>query len=374
MDSRHKPSLSLVSRLLERRQTDSGGDGPAGGGGAFLRPSRLVELDALRGIGALLVMNFHYSTRFQEMFPGAAHVPFHIIGGNYRVLLFFAISGFAIFFSLRHLRHGADFMANRFARLFPAYWGAMLITLTAEHFGHIPSLDIPPLDVLLNFTMLQSFFFVPSVDGAYWTLAIELSFYACTLLLWRTGGLARIETLLLGWLALKWAMFFWNGMPTRVADVLVLQWVPFFGIGMLSYRVWSGQRRWAEQLPAMAALFLTIAGTETPDILLVATIILTCFVAMIEGHLRWLCMRPLTWVGGISYSLYLVHQNVGFVIMLTGNRLGIPPLASYALATVAAFALGTALNRLVERPAGRWLQRRWDQYRAAVPGGSIATA
>ncbi|MET0360479.1 MAG: hypothetical protein ABW048_01880, partial [Sphingobium sp.] len=43
--------------------------------------SRLTELDALRGLGALLVMNFHYSTRFHEMFPAAPHVPFHILGG-----------------------------------------------------------------------------------------------------------------------------------------------------------------------------------------------------------------------------------------------------------------------------------------------------
>lgn len=328
----------------------------------------------MRGIGALLVMTFHYSTRFHEMFPGAAHVPFHILGGNYRVLLFFAISGFAIFFSLRHLSHGVDFVANRIARLIPAYWGAILITLLAEYFGHIPALDVPPFAILVNFTMLQSFFYVPAVDGAYWTLGIELSFYACILCLWRTGGLARFETMLLGWLALKWLMAFWTAMPTRIADLLVLPWVPFFGIGMLSYRVWAGQRTWQQQLPYLAAIFLTLVGTETPDIVLVAGIVSACFVLMVEGHLRWLCVRPLTWVGGISYSLYLVHQNVGFVIMLNSSRHGVPPLVGYALATLAAFALGAALNHFVERPAGRWLQSRWDRYRSVSPARVVAAA
>ena len=61
-----------------------------------LNHGRLTELDALRGIGALCVLIFHYSTRFHELFPQAAHVPFSFPGGNYRVLLFFTISGFAI--------------------------------------------------------------------------------------------------------------------------------------------------------------------------------------------------------------------------------------------------------------------------------------
>ena len=64
-----------------------------------LNHGRLTELDALRGIGALCVLIFHYSTRFHELFPQAAHVPFSFPGGNYRVLLFFTISGFAIFFN-----------------------------------------------------------------------------------------------------------------------------------------------------------------------------------------------------------------------------------------------------------------------------------
>ena len=326
---------------------------------------RLAELDALRGIGAILVMNFHYSTRFQEMFPKAAHVPFHIFGGNYRVLLFFAISGFAIFFTVKHLQYGMDFIVNRFVRLFPAYWGAIIITLTTQYLGDIPALDIALSAILVNFTMLQSFFYLPGVDGAYWTLAIELSFYACMLSLWRIGALRRIESAILGWLALKWVMYFWHGMPTPFAELLVLQWVPFFTIGILTDRIWSGQRRWRDQAPYLMAVLLTIAGTESLDLLLAAIVIISCFALMIEGYLRWLCIRPLIWVGSISYSLYLVHQHVGFVIMLTGNRFGVNPFASYVLAIIVAIALGATLNRLVERPAGKWLQGKWDQYRMA---------
>lgn len=331
------------------------------------RPSRLAELDALRGIGAILVVNFHYSTRFPEMFPHARHVPFHIFGGDYRVLLFFTISGFAIFFTLRHLASMGDFVVNRFARLFPAYWAAMAITLLAEHWGHIPQLQISAGAVLVNLTMLQSYFYIPSVDGAYWTLGVELSFYACMLAMWRIFRLRGLEGLLMLWLCGKWALAYWPDMPTRIVMLFVLKWVGFFALGMMCYRIWAGERSWKEQLPDLGLLLVTIAATDPPDLLLAALVLALVFALMLAGKLRWICVRPLVWVGGISYSLYLVHQNLGFVIMLAGERAGLGPLTTYALALAAAFTLGAAINRWIERPAGRWLLARWEARKGSAP-------
>ena len=42
---------------------------------------------------------FHYTARFPELFPAAAHVPVRLVIGHYSVLVFFAISGFVIAFS-----------------------------------------------------------------------------------------------------------------------------------------------------------------------------------------------------------------------------------------------------------------------------------
>jgi len=117
---------------------------------------RLTELDALRGIGALCVLIFHYSTRFHELFPQASHVPFSFPGGNYRVLLFFTISGFAIFFTLDRIRTVADFVVNRFARLYPAYLVAMLLTLSIEYLAHATQLLIGPVAIFANFTKVAS--------------------------------------------------------------------------------------------------------------------------------------------------------------------------------------------------------------------------
>ncbi|MDX3901681.1 MAG: acyltransferase [Sphingobium sp.] len=333
--------------------------------------SRLTELDALRGIGALGVLIFHYSTRFHAVFPAAAHVPFSFPGGNYRVLLFFAISGFAIFFTLDRIRTVADFLINRFARLYPAYLVAMLMTLSVEYLAHAWTLLVGPAAVLANMTMLQGFAFMPEVDGAYWTLTVEIGFYICMVSLWKVAGLKRLEPLLLGWLALRWLHFAWPGMPERVVMLLVLRYMPFFMIGMLCYRIWSGQRRWRQQAPYAAAALLTVAATETPDIALVAVALLAIFASMMRGWLRWIAVRPLTWLGGISYSFYLIHQHIGFVVMLKANAAGLGPWTAFLLAFLVALTLGALVNRLVERPAADAILTWW-KHRRAVPATGLA--
>jgi peptidoglycan/LPS O-acetylase OafA/YrhL len=86
------------------------------------------------------------------------------------------------------------------------------------------------------------------------------------------------------------------------------------------------------------------------------------FLALINGYLRWLCVAPLLWVGEISYSLYLIHQHIGFTIMLNADAAGWNPLLAYAAAVFAAFLLGWMLNRYVEKPSTRWILARWERF------------
>ncbi len=322
---------------------------------------RLTELDALRGIGALSVVLFHLTTRYPQVFPKADPVPFSFWAGEYRVMLFFALSGFAIFFTLERASGVMDFAVNRFSRLFPAYWAALPLVLAFVWLGDVKPLQITPLAMLANITMLQGFLYLPAIDGAYWTLTVELGFYASMLGLWLLlrKKFDRLEPMLIPWLGLKGLMFVWQGMPSRVAMLLVLQFLPYFVIGMLYYRIWSGQRRWQQQIPYFLAALGVLAWTEALDLFLVGCVLVALFGLVLAGALRFLSVRPLLWLGTISYPLYLVHENIGFVILLKSQAAGLDHWTALALALAVIVPLAAALHYAVEMPASRWISSRW---------------
>ncbi|MCM2335320.1 MAG: acyltransferase family protein, partial [Pseudomonas sp.] len=111
---------------------------------------RVVELDALRGLAALAVVAFHYTTHYQAQVGHAQPLGFGFPFGNYGVHLFFLISGFVIFMTLERTRSPLDFVVSRFSRLFPAYWAAMAVTAAVVYTVGLPGQRLPLRDLLLD--------------------------------------------------------------------------------------------------------------------------------------------------------------------------------------------------------------------------------
>ena len=81
---------------------------------------RLQELDALRGLAALVVVLFHYTSRYDVVFGHNSAPLVSAPWGHFGVNLFFGISGFVIFMTLGRTQTPADFIVSRFSRLYPA--------------------------------------------------------------------------------------------------------------------------------------------------------------------------------------------------------------------------------------------------------------
>lgn len=202
---------------------------------------RLLPLDGLRGLAALLVVGYHYTTRYQELFGHPAPLRLSLPLGHYGVQLFFVISGFVIFMTLERTQDWRDFLVSRFARLFPAYWVAVLLTWLVVWRFSLPGREVPASAMWINLTMLQGWLHAPHVDGVYWTLTVELAFYAMVLCLHALRLLPRLPLVVAGWLC---AMLVSHWAETRLGwrwtdmarTTLLLEHANLFMAGMLLYR------------------------------------------------------------------------------------------------------------------------------------------
>jgi hypothetical protein len=142
-------------------------------------------MDLIRFAAAFMVAGFHLFHRvwLPDYFGGnpellrvgeALHHPFR--WGAVGVPIFFTLSGFVIAFSADGRSAGA-FARSRILRLFPAAWICASLTLTVR-WGETGVAG----DYLRSLVLWPT---GPWIDGVYWTLGIELVFYAaiiCVLL------------------------------------------------------------------------------------------------------------------------------------------------------------------------------------------------
>lgn len=326
----------------------------------------MVTLDVLRGLAAMGVVLFHYTAEYGRRFGIPGDI-LHFEAGALGVDLFFIISGFVIFLSLDKTRCWLDFVVSRFSRLFPAYWSAVLLTFAVVASFGLPGRTVTAGDAFINLSMLEQFFFIPFVDGVYWTLSLELCFYAIMLLLYRADLLRgrRIDVVCGIWLAYI-AVIHMAGiqLPERVQILSISQYGHLFIAGMMLYKLWNAGRDWLRIalvggcLAVEGYFYGSLAGG-------LALVFSFAVIAGVTGHLSWLDRRPLVFLGTISYSLYLIHQNIGYVILRAEYAAGISPWPATLVAVAVSIMIATVITWLVEKPAMAVI-RGWYRQREKV--------
>ncbi len=300
---------------------------------------RIQGLDALRGLAAIGVLLFHYTTRYDKLFHHAPGLLCFFPYGRYGVSLFFMISGFVIFMTLRHSRDGANFLLKRFSRLYPAYWTAILLTFTLVAIFTLPGRQVSWQTALLNLTMFHGFFGIDSVDGVYWTLQCELSFYIILFVVYCLRLMDRIEDIAMAWLAIQIASV---KIPpshalSMIKMVFILNNAHLFILGIIFYRVVE-KKRWSLKNSCLIALCVLTQRLFGPwEGLFIVAI----------------------FFGTISYSLYLIHQNIGYIAMREMSRYGLDPNGTVVIAAAITVSLATAITFLVEKPAQRFINGRY---------------
>jgi peptidoglycan/LPS O-acetylase OafA/YrhL len=332
--------------------------------------SRLSQVDALRGLAAMAVVFFHYTTRYQQLYGTPDAMPLAMPYGHYGVNLFFIISGFVIFMTLERTQRSMDFLVSRFSRLFPAYWVCIAITFGAVAWLGLPGKEVNAWQALANGLMLHNLLLkVPHVDGVYWTLEVELLFYIAMLALYKLGGLTHVHVALTAGLVLKLvyaAAAHWAGidLPWILYRVLFLEALPWFAIGITVYQITQGGQRWnGPRLVTVTLALACLAATRPWPEAVLACVFGTAVWAAARGQLAWLGHRVFVFLGTISYPLYLLHENIGWALQRTWLAMGWSFYATVAGAIGVSVLLAWAVHRAVELPAMRAIRERYQLKR-----------
>ena len=347
-----------------------------------------ADVDGLRAVAVLAVIASHLPEKF---------LPSGFLG----VDVFFAISGFVVTASLMGQRRTklpqlyAGFLARRVKRLLPALTLCVAVTgfvvLAVDPF---PRHSVQTgLAALFGFANIVLFFFEldyfspSSMFNAFthtWSLGVEEQFYLVfPMFTWLfyfrlrgssfrplaiamvIGGLVSVAMFAFLYADHQAAAFFL--MPTRIWEL---------GVGALvflaSRRTGSGQLQLALRRLAPIALAALVACFFVPEhFAMPATLAAVGFTALLLASddrspaARVLTLRPVTYIGKISYSLYLWHWPIialGPIVLTTAWRSSVLYVVATAVAAVMSF-------HLVEKPL-RYMN--WTNRRARDIGVGLA--
>ena len=341
--------------------------------------ARVNEIDLLRFVAALSVLFYHYAFRGYAADDLSA-MPYPALAplakyGYLGVELFFMISGFVILMSVRggSLR---DFAISRVVRLYPAYWACCSISMAAIVLLGAPRFHVGLGQFIANLTMLHGFVGIDSVDGAYWSLAVEMRFYGFVALVLLLGQLARAQALLGLWLALALVIeVFPNG---KLHTLLIVDYAAYFAAGALFYLTWRDG--WSRARAALigAAWLLALwqvwhsldaferhyhTDMNRPLVLVIVTGFFAVMALVASRRTGAIGRRQWVLAGALTYPVYLLHQNLGYILFNTLY----PELSPHLLLALAlllvlalAYLVHARIERRVARPLRGWLGRRWD--------------
>lgn len=312
---------------------------------------RYLELDAMRGLAALSVVLFHYTSRYFDFFPQVELPAYQFTAGWYGVNLFFVISGFVISFSASGKSGFMGFLKGRIIRLYPLYWVCMSLTFAVFLVFPIGGLAVDGVTFIVNFTMLQKFIGFDNVDGAYWTLAIEWLFYGLIICLLLMRQFNKIFGFVLFMILANIAILVANSiltnpiiLPQKLA--IIFDAMAYFACGVSFYLFKSRQNR---IYILTAFLVLTVNYLRSNDAILILDILIfITFYLFTADLLKWISIKPLIYLGNLSYALYLIHQNIGYIVIYyTIDFLG--PELSIAITIICALIFAHFIDKLTAR-------------------------
>ncbi|MBN8979776.1 MAG: acyltransferase [Rhizobiales bacterium] len=343
---------------------------------AIAKPSGRVDaLDLLRLLAVAAVVLYHFGFNGPTA-NGTTYVALPGIGGIARygylgVQLFFVVSGFVIAFSAQG-RTASEFLIARISRIYPAFLFCMTLTVLASVLFGGPEFHVSAKQYIANLFIAAPALGQPYVDLVYWTLILELTFYAWIFALMLTNQMQKLPTVILpAWLSISLVneVFVHSHALTKV---LLTDQSGFFATGVLLYELYRGRSDLMTRVNLMFAASVAVTQGVLNSYLMAAefkllfdpyvvaaiciAIILLAFTATRAERMP-LPAEVVLALGGLTYPLYLFHAEIGYVAFVRlGGQQDQVATVTQILSSLAVAAL--LIWRYVDRPGQKWT-RKW---------------
>jgi len=363
----------------------------------------IPEMDGLRFAAIGMVILFHLNGYLTAKSPLYSAAPPHsdwlaqaAIVGFRGVELFFVISGFILGlpFAAHYLKGAAPvnlrkYYLRRLTRLEPPYIVALLLLfiLAAVIEGAPPASFYPHLAASLFYLHSLIYGTFSPAMGVAWSLEIEVQFYVLVPLLTllftiRNRKLRRSSIAILILAALSGQALFMRHTPR--ASLSILAYVQFFLVGFLLADVFlatwgeAPRRNLAWDFVALAGWPLLFVILHSPVLAhwLFPAWLLLLYVAAFRGRLvnRFFSNRWIIAIGGMCYSVYLLHYEVITAVGRLTRRLG-ETAPYWVYLSVQLVLVGAAIVVIcgayfvaIEKPCMRrdWPQQLWGSGQRLV--------
>lgn len=373
--------------------------------------SRKISWDAVRVAAVVSVLLGHITHQGPLAHPELDGYPFRDTA-QFGAAALMVISGFFVCQTVRRGGTGT-WLWKKVTRLLPPYVVAVLLTYfvmrfagaafngqnfsggwfgtlfgpTADGIAWKTSWYVPVgQDLLINLFLVQGWnqYFI-WLDGSYWTLPVQLMVFAGAAFLWartpwfRGRGDRPVQLL-------AWGLVL---VPLFVRFVLIGAHNPapwaysvVFGLGLhrmhafaagAAIWLWTRGRMGGWHVAFLVAAVVCAQDLHLyPDHVALPTdparlpsdigfaVLLVAICAAAKGP-DWTFLRPIapaiSWLAGISYGVYLLHQELGYVLARLLLDAGLPGWLRLPAVLAAAVLAGWLLTTLVERPAHNRLTR-----------------
>ena len=316
----------------------------------------LSSITSLRGLAAILVILLHVNVFCFALAPWNSPFDHFIQKGYLWVDFFFLLSGFIMMhvysesFGKSIKENFKKFMRSRFARIYPLHLFSFLC-MVAFYFWYQANFTLYPADYIYTFnvhTIWANLFLLHSMDlyktlswnSASWSISVEWWMYVIFPFLlipfrkitdWKK--IFIFFGVIAGYLFIIYYLYPLSAITNGALDPSVKYNLDvtydygfvrcFFGFlfGMLLYelyRVGWGRRYLSKNsvwllTMAIVVIVMTVSMPDfIPIIAFAAIILVSVYAEGIGKHL--LNLKPLIYLGDISYSLYLMHLPVMFFL------------------------------------------------------------